>query len=43
VKLLQDEEDTISGVNFFGGTMWTDFNDADHRAMEIVRYQMNDC
>jgi predicted phosphodiesterase len=42
VKLLQDEEVTIGGVNFFGGTMWTDFNGADQRAMEIARSQMND-
>jgi len=26
VKLLLDEEIGIDGVNFFGGTMWTDFN-----------------
>ena len=42
VKLLFDEEISIGGVNFFGGTMWTDFNGADQRAMEIARSQMND-
>ena len=41
-KLLLDEEVSIGGVNFFGGTMWTDFNGADRRAMEIARSQMND-
>ena len=33
VKLLLDEEVSIDGVNFFGGTMWTDFNGSDARAM----------
>jgi predicted phosphodiesterase len=42
VKLLFDEEVSIDGVNFFGGTMWTDFNGADRRAMEIARSQIND-
>ena len=26
VKLLLDEEISIDGVHFFGGTMWTDFD-----------------
>ena len=42
VKLLLDEEVSIGGVNFFGGTMWTDFNGGDLRAMETARFQMND-
>ena len=42
VKLLLDEEVCIRGVNFFGGTMWTDFNGGDLRAMETARSQMND-
>ena len=42
MKLLLDEEVSIGGVNFFGGTMWTDFNGGDLRAMETVRSQMND-
>jgi hypothetical protein len=42
VKLLLDEEVGIGGVNFFGGTMWTDFNGGDLRAMETARSQMND-
>ena len=31
MKLLLDEEVSIEGVNFFGGTMWTDFNGGDLR------------
>jgi hypothetical protein len=42
VKLLLDEEVSIGGVNFFGGTMWTDFNGGDLRAMETAQDQMND-
>jgi len=42
VKLLHDEEVSIGGVNFFGGTMWTDFNGGDLHAMETARSQMND-
>jgi predicted phosphodiesterase len=42
VKVLFDEEIGIDGVNFFGGTMWTDFNGADRLAMDAARSQMND-
>ncbi len=42
VTLLQNEALTIDGVHFFGGTMWTDFNDADQKAMSIAEQQMND-
>jgi len=42
VKLLLDEEVSIGGVNFFGGTMWTDFNGGYLRAMETASSQMND-
>lgn len=42
VNLLLDEEVSISGVNFFGGTMWTDFNAGDVRAMEIAQDGIND-
>lgn len=42
VTLLLDEETTIGGVQFFGGTMWTDFNEGDPLAMETARQQMND-
>lgn len=42
VTLLQDEEISIDKVHFFGGTMWTNFNNADPLAMETARHQMND-
>lgn len=42
VKLLLDEVVSIGGVHFFGGTMWTDFNGGDVRAMETAQDQMND-
>ena len=42
MKLLLDEEVSIGCVHFFGGTMWTDFNGGDLRAMETARSQMND-
>jgi predicted phosphodiesterase len=42
VKLLLDEEVSIGGVNFFGGTMWTDFNTSDAHAMKIAQDEIND-
>ena len=42
VTFLQDEAITIDGVNFFGGTMWTDFNQASKKAMLEAQMQMND-
>lgn len=42
VNLLFDEEVTIDGINFFGGTMWTHFNGGDERAMETAHSEMND-
>ena len=42
MKLLLDEEVSIGGVNFFGGTMWTDFSGGDLRATETAQDQMND-
>ncbi len=42
VHLLRDDETTIDGVNFFGGTMWTNFAGDDKRAMETAQRQMND-
>jgi len=42
VRLLLDESVSIDGVNFFGGTMWTDFDGADQVAMDTARSQMND-
>jgi predicted phosphodiesterase len=42
VKFLFDEEITIDRVNFFGGTMWTDFNGKDQRAMGTAGSEIND-
>jgi predicted phosphodiesterase len=42
VTVLRDEEASIDSVNFFGGTMWTDFNGANQASMQIARDQMND-
>lgn len=40
--LLLDNAITIDGVNFFGGTMWTDFAAGNRRAMNIAENGMND-
>lgn len=42
VRLLIDEPCMIDGVNFFGGTMWTDFMGANTMAMSYARHNMND-
>ena len=42
VTLLLDEEISVGGVNFFGGTMWTNFSDADPMAMDTASRSMND-
>ena len=42
VHLLLDDEIIIDGVNFFGGTMWTNFAGSDKRALETAQRQMND-
>jgi predicted phosphodiesterase len=42
VVFLQDESITIDDVHFFGGTMWTDFNGADHKAMMEAANGIND-
>jgi predicted phosphodiesterase len=42
VRLLLDEPASIDGVNFFGGTMWTDFKGGDPLYMETAAAQMND-
>lgn len=39
---LQNEGTVIDGVNFFGGTMWTDFCDRSEKAMLEAQTQMND-
>lgn len=42
VRLLLDEAMTINDINFFGGTMWTNFNYSDPQAMMTASQQMND-
>jgi predicted phosphodiesterase len=42
VTLLLNEEITFQGVNFFGGTMWTNFADADPIAMIVARQNISD-
>lgn len=42
VHFLDNESVTVDGVNFFGGTMWTDFNNADLSAMTMARKGMID-
>lgn len=42
VHFLRDQSISIDGVRFFGGTMWTHFNDGDLKAMDTARCQMND-
>lgn len=42
VILLQDEFISIQGVHFFGGTMWTDFANANKTSIERIRMQMSD-
>lgn len=42
VKLLLDEGISIDGVNFFGGTMWTDFDGGNVFSMITAQQQMND-
>ncbi len=42
VHFLQDEAVKIDGVNFFGGTMWTDFAGASQSAMATAQGMMND-
>jgi len=42
VTLLMDEDVSIDGIHFFGGTMWTDFNGGDSAAIAVAQHQMND-
>ena len=42
VRLLNDESVTIDGVNFFGGTMWTDFSGGNREAMDTAERSIND-
>ncbi len=40
--LLVDEAIEIDGINFFGGTMWTNFNNSNPLAMRTAQLNMND-
>jgi hypothetical protein len=42
LHFLDGDYAIIDNVRFVGGTLWTDFNDADEATMAIVRYSMND-
>ena len=42
VRVLQNEGIQVGGVNFFGGTMWTDFDSGDAMAKRRARGMMND-
>lgn len=42
VNFLQNEEFSHDGVHFFGGTMWTDFNENNPDDMRIAHNKMND-
>ncbi len=42
VTFLQDEEMSINGINFFGGSMWTDFRNENLAAMGAAQRSMND-
>lgn len=42
VRYLHNQAVKIDGVNFFGGTMWTDFNGADESHMQYAAGHMSD-
>ena len=42
VYFLRDESITINGVNFFGGTMWTNFKSGNLAAMRHAEAALND-
>ena len=42
ITLLDKESVTINGYDFFGGTMWTDFNNMDSLTMHNAAAAMND-
>ena len=42
VRFLRDKSCAIDGVNFFGGTMWTDFNGGSSRSMQYAKEGMSD-
>lgn len=42
LRFLKNEAVEIEGIHFFGGTMWTNFNDSDPLAMHVAQEGMND-
>lgn len=42
VHFLRDEGVTIGGVNFFGGTMWTNFKSGNTKSMRYAETALND-
>jgi len=42
VTILSDESISIDNVNFFGGTMWTNFSNGSLKDMDFARHNMND-
>lgn len=42
VHFLRDESITLGGIHFFGGTMWTDYADANEAAMKEAESRMHD-
>ena len=42
VHFLRDEGVTIGGVNFFGGTMWTNFKSGNTKSMRYAERALND-
>jgi len=42
IHILDKEHITIGDTLFFGGTLWTDFNNEDRSTMRVIREMMND-
>lgn len=42
IHFLDDKPVSINGVHFFGGTMWTDFNQGDEISMMLAQAEMSD-
>ncbi len=42
IKWLQDESFSLDNIEFFGGTMWTDFNNSNPHSMMSAHRGMND-
>jgi predicted phosphohydrolase len=42
VRFLRNQGTTVFGIQIFGGTCWTDFDQGDHGAMSVADSQMSD-